>query len=103
MLEHHGGIETVVPHFRKAVAPILKAKLMLHALVAAFRGDSGVISFLSILGRDVKEPGASFTARLTVRPHLASEQGVEQERALLRRSMREQRNLERYLEASTPS
>lgn len=59
MLEHHGGVETAIPHFRGAVVSVFQLEVILHALVAAFGGSPGVVlnlPFLGISGRDVDEP-----------------------------------------------
>ena len=60
MLEHHGGVEAAIPHFRGAVASRFQSEVDLHALVAAFGGSPGdVLQFPlhRIPGRDVDEPG----------------------------------------------
>ena len=60
MLEHHGGVEAAIPQFRGAVASGFKSEVVLHTLVAAFRGSSGIILQLPLFrisGRDVEEPG----------------------------------------------
>ena len=60
MLEHHGGVETAIPHFRGAVMPGFKSEVVLHAFIAAFGRSSGVVLQLPLLrisGRDVDESG----------------------------------------------
>ena len=63
VLEHHGGIETAIPHFRGAVVSGFKSEVVLYALVAALGGSSGVVlqfPLLRISGRDVDESGVVF-------------------------------------------
>ena len=60
MLEHHGGIETAIPHFRGAVVSGFQSEVDLHALVAAFGGSPGVVHQFPlhrISGRDIDESG----------------------------------------------
>ena len=60
MLEHHGGVETAIPHFRGTVASGFQSEVDFQAFVAAFGGSSGVVlqfPFLRISERDVDKSG----------------------------------------------
>ena len=67
MDEHHGGEETAIPHFRGTVAAEFKGKVVFQALVAAFRGSTGIVLALPlrrIPWGDIEEPWVIFTGKV---------------------------------------
>ena len=79
MVEHHGSVETAIPHFRRAVASGFQSKVVLHAFVAALGGSSGVVlqfPFLRNPGRDVDEPGVVLPGKVDGAAPLGVRTGV---------------------------
>ena len=79
MLEHHGGVEAAIPHFRGAMASEFKSEVVLHAFVAALGGGSGVVlqfPLLRIPGRDVDEPGVVLHGKMDGAAPLGVRAGV---------------------------
>ncbi len=67
MLEHHRGIETAIPHFRRTVMTVFQEKIFLQTFIAAFRGCAGfilVFPFNRIPRWEVNEPWVIFQGKM---------------------------------------
>lgn len=79
MLEHHSGIETAIPHFRRTVTGVLQMEILFQPFIAAFRRCAvfiGVFPSGRIAGRKVKKPGIIFACQMNGSAEFGSGAGI---------------------------